>query len=140
MNDNPDCHLEIGFNEELAHLIYAATDMIVVPSNYEPCGLTQMIGLKYGAVPIVRGVGGLVNSIFDRDYDNNKPSEERNGYVFYQTDHHALESAMDRGIGLWFFYPKEFKQLVEQGIAYDYSWNHPGTQYTRVCFKTTTTS
>jgi starch synthase len=43
---NPDVHLELGFNEELSHLIYAGADMIVVPSNYEPCGLTQMIGLK----------------------------------------------------------------------------------------------
>ncbi|MCL1466849.1 glycogen synthase GlgA [Argonema galeatum] len=129
LNDNADCHMEIGFNEELAHLIYAGADMIIVPSNYEPCGLTQMIGLKYGTVPIVRGVGGLVNTVFDRDYDQNKPPEERNGYVFYQTDYQAMESAIDRAIGLWYKYPKEFRKLVLQGMEYDYSWNHPGTQY-----------
>ncbi|MCT7951302.1 glycogen synthase GlgA [Ancylothrix sp. C2] len=129
LNDNPDCHLEIGFNEELSHLIYAGADMIVVPSNYEPCGLTQMIGLKYGTVPIVRGVGGLVNTVFDRDYDKTKPTKERNGYVFYQTDDQALESAMDRAIGLYQVYPKEFQKLRQQGMEYDYSWNHPGTDY-----------
>ena len=59
LNDNADCHLELGFNEELSHLIYAGADIIVVPSNYEPCGLTQMISFKYGTVPVVRGVGGL---------------------------------------------------------------------------------
>ena len=129
LNSNPDCHLELGFNEELSHLIYAGADMIVVPSNYEPCGLTQMIGLKYGTVPIVRGVGGLVNTVFDRDYDPEKRPEERNGYVFYQTDNQALESAMDRAISLWSRYPKDFEKLVEQGMEYDYSWNHPGSQY-----------
>ncbi len=132
LNDHPDCHLELGFNEELSHLIYAGADMIIVPSNYEPCGLTQMIGLKYGTVPIVRGVGGLVNTVFDRDYDQSKPPEKRNGYVFYDTDYHALESAMDRAIGLWYYNLEEFQELVIQGMEYDYSWNHPGAQYLEI--------
>ncbi|NJK30113.1 MAG: glycogen synthase GlgA [Acaryochloris sp. RU_4_1] len=129
LNSNPDCHLELGFNEELAHLIYAGANLIVVPSNYEPCGLTQVIGLQYGTVPIVRGVGGLVNTVFDRDYDPEKPPEKRNGYVFYQTDNQALESAMNRAIDLWYNHPKEFQNLIMQGMAYDYSWNHPAQQY-----------
>lgn len=129
LNSNPDCHIELGFNEELSHLIYAGADMIVVPSNYEPCGLTQMIGLKYGTVPIVRGVGGLVNTVFDWDYDQDKPQEERNGFVFYQTDNSAIESAIDRAIDLWYKSPKLFRQLMIQGMECDYSWNHPGAQY-----------
>ncbi|GAB4538688.1 MAG: glycogen synthase GlgA [Pleurocapsa sp.] len=132
LNDNPDVHLEIGFNEELAHLIYAGADMMVVPSNFEPCGLTQLIALKYGTVPIVRGVGGLLSTVFDRDHDLDHAPEKRNGYVFYQTDNHALESAMERAIGLYYEYPKEFEQLVQQGMEYDYSWNHPGTQYLNI--------
>ena len=132
LNNNPDVHLELSFNEELAHLIYAGADMMVVPSDYEPCGLTQLISLKYGTVPIVRGVGGLVSTVFDRDYDANKSPEKRNGYVFYQTDPHALESAMERAIGLWYEYPKEFEQLIQQGMEYDYSWNYPGTEYLSV--------
>lgn len=126
---NPDCHLELGFDEELSHLIYAGADMIIVPSNYEPCGLTQMIGLRYGTVPIVRGVGGLVNTVFDRDYDQSKPVEERNGYVFYQSDYPALESAMDRAIGLWYDYPEEFTKLMKQGMQCDFSWNNPAQDY-----------
>lgn len=129
LNDNPDCHLELGFNEELAHLIYAGADMMVVPSNYEPCGLTQMLGLRYGAVPVVRGVGGLVNTVFDRDHDQYHTPEERNGYVFHQTDNHALESALDRAIGLWHQYPDEFEKLAIQGMNCDNSWNLPGEQY-----------
>lgn len=132
LNNNPDVHLELGFNEELSHLIYAAADIIVVPSNFEPCGLTQMIGLKYGAVPVVRGVGGLVNTVFDRDYDQTHPPEERNGYVFYQMDNQALESAMDRAIGLWYHYPEEFDKLRLQGMEYDYSWNNPGQDYVNI--------
>lgn len=132
LNDNPDVHLELGFNEELSHLIYAGADMIVVPSNYEPCGLTQMIGLKYGTVPIVRGVGGLVNTVFDRDYDQEHLPEQRNGYVFYQSDNYALESAMNRAIALWYDQPDEFTKLVTQGMAYDYSWNYPGKEYLEI--------
>ncbi len=132
LNDNPDCHLELGFNEELSHLIYAGSDMILVPSNYEPCGLTQMIGLKYGTVPIVRGVGGLVNTVFDRDYDQNKAPEKRNGYVFYETDQYALESAMERAIDLWYNSPKEFSQLAIQGMEYDYSWKDPAENYVNI--------
>ncbi|MBW4612583.1 MAG: glycogen synthase GlgA [Desmonostoc vinosum HA7617-LM4] len=132
LNSNPDVHLELGFNEELSHLIYAGADMIIVPSNYEPCGLTQMIGLKYGTVPIVRGVGGLVNTVFDRDYDQNVPPENRNGYVFYDTDNYALESAMDRAIALWIQYPQEFQKLAIGGMQYDYSWNDPGDKYLEI--------
>ncbi|MEX0268395.1 glycogen synthase GlgA [Leptolyngbyaceae cyanobacterium UHCC 1019] len=132
LNDNPNVHLELGFNEELSHLIYAGADLIVVPSNFEPCGLTQMIGFKYGTVPIVRGVGGLVNTVFDRDYDQTHLPEERNGYVFYQTDDSALESAMDRAIGLWEKYPDEFQELAVQGMNYDYSWNHPAKDYLEI--------
>jgi starch synthase len=132
LNDNPDCHLELGFNEELSHLIYAGADIIIVPSNYEPCGLTQMIGMKYGTVPVVRGVGGLVSTVFDRDYDITTEPENRNGYVFYQTDYHALESALDRALNLWHDSPDEFRKLAIQGMEYDYSWNHPGESYMEI--------
>ncbi|MFL0604496.1 glycogen synthase GlgA [Cylindrospermopsis raciborskii] len=132
LNSNPDVHLELGFNEELSHLIYAGSDMIVVPSNYEPCGLTQMIGLKYGTVPIVRGVGGLVNTVFDRDHEKTLPPERRNGYVFYSQDEQGLESAMGRAIDLWKDQPKEFEKLAIQGMQYDYSWNLPGEKYLEI--------
>ncbi|TAG47238.1 MAG: glycosyltransferase, partial [Oscillatoriales cyanobacterium] len=100
LNDNPDCHLELGFNEELSHLIYAGADMIVVPSNYEPCGLTQM--------------------------------EERNGYVFHQTDYCALESALDRAIGLWYDYHDDFEKLMIQGMNCDNSWKYPAKDYVEI--------
>jgi len=131
LNDSPDCHLEIGFHEELAHLIYAGSDLVVMPSLYEPCGLTQMIALKYGTVPIVRAVGGLVDTVFDRDYSD-RPYHERNGYVFQHAEPQDLEGAMRRAIGLWYSYPEEFQQMVINGMKYDYSWNHPGQHYLNI--------
>jgi len=131
LNENPDCHLEIGYDEELSHLIYAGSDMVVLPSLFEPCGLTQMIALRYGTVPIVRAVGGLVDTVFDRDHSG-RPPEERNGYVFHHADFPGLESAMYRAIGLWHEYPEEFRKLVVNGMGYDYSWNRPGQDYLNI--------
>jgi starch synthase len=131
LNDNPDVHLELDFSEELAHLIYAGADLIVMPSLFEPCGLTQMIALKYGTVPIVRATGGLVDTVFDRDYSD-RPYEERNGYVFHQVDQPALESAMTRAVGLWYAYPSEFRQLMLNGMRQDHSWAGPGQDYLNI--------
>jgi len=80
LNDNPDCPLEIGYREELAHLIYAGADLMVVPSMFEPCGLAPMNAMRYGTIPVVRAVGGTANTVFDRDYSA-RPPHERNGYV-----------------------------------------------------------
>jgi starch synthase len=131
LNDNSNCHLELGYNEELAHLIFAGADMIIVPSLFEPCGLTQMMALKYGTVPIVRAIGGLVDTVFDRDYSS-RAWEDRNGYVFHQPDNLALESAMQRAFGLWYHYPQEFRQLMINGMRYDYSWNRPAQDYLNI--------
>ncbi|MEM8808465.1 MAG: starch synthase, partial [Cyanobacteria bacterium P01_G01_bin.38] len=91
-----------------------------------------IISLKYGTVPVVRGVGGLLNTVFDWDYDESHLPEERNGFVFYQQDSEALESALGRALNLWYKQPERFHQLAKQGMAYDYSWNHPGDQYVGV--------
>jgi starch synthase len=131
LNDNPDCHLEIGFDEDLSHLIYAGSDMVVLPSLFEPCGLTQMIALKYGTVPIVRATGGLKDTVFDADYAD-RPYQERNGYVFNDFNFEGLESAMRRAIGMWYSYPQYFKELMMNGMRYDYSWNYPGQHYLNV--------
>ncbi len=131
LNDHPDCHLEIGYDEELAHLIYAGADMLLIPSIYEPCGLTQMISLKYGTVPIVRETGGLADTVFDANYSD-KPYEERNGYVFSDVTPLALESAINRAIGLWYKYPRYFRQLRANGMNQDHSWNHSGQDYINI--------
>ena len=131
LNDNPDCHLELAFSPELAHLIYAAADLAVVPSMFEPCGLAQLIALKYGTVPVVRHIGGLVDTVHDRDHSD-RPWELRNGFVFHQVDESALESALHRAIRLWYDQPEQFRQLMRQGMAQDYSWASPGGAYLEI--------
>ena len=131
VNEHPDCHLEIGYDEDLAHLVYAGSDLILVPSEYEPCGLTQMIGLKYGTVPVVRATGGLADTVCDADYSS-KPYPERNGYVFHDYHYPGLESALRRAIGLWYHYPRFFRELMANGMRYDYSWNNPGYHYLNI--------
>lgn len=130
-NDHPDCHLEIGYNEELAHLVYAGADILLVPSAYEPCGLTQIIGLKYGTVPVVRNTGGLADTVFDANYAP-KPYDQRNGYVFNDFNWQGLESALDRAIGMWHQYPEYLRQLMINGMRCDYSWNKPGQNYLNI--------
>jgi starch synthase len=130
-NDNPDCHLELGFNEDLSHLIYAGSDMIIVPSLFEPCGLTQLIGLRYGTVPVVRATGGLMDTVFDANFSN-RPNEERNGYVFNDFNAQGIESALERAIGMWNNYPQNFRELMVNGMRADNSWNHPGQHYINV--------
>jgi starch synthase len=131
LNDNPDCHLELGFDEGLAHLIYAGADLVVVPSLFEPCGLPQMIALRYGTVPVVRGVGGLRDTVFDRDWSD-VPEYERNGFVFDHADFPGIESALDRAFALWRDDREAFRQLACTGMRYDYSWNEPGQHYLNV--------
>src|SRR6185437_12815593 len=131
LNDNPDCHLELRFDAELSHLIYAGADLLVVPSRYEPCGLVQMIALRYGTVPVVRAVGGLADTVFDRDYSH-RPPHERNGFVFEHSDRWGVESALHRAIGLWYSHPAEFRELMANGMRNDHSWGRPGQDYVNI--------
>ena len=131
LNDHPVCHIEVGFDEELAHLIHAGSDTIIIPSMFEPCGLTQMIALKYGTIPVVRATGGLADTVFDAD-NSDKPYHERNGYVFNEFNYSGIESALQRAIGLWYLYPQFFRELICNGMKYDYSWNHPAQHYLNV--------
>jgi starch synthase len=102
-----------------------------MPSLFEPCGLAQLIALKYGTVPVVRAIGGLCDTVFDRDYSS-RPWHERNGYVFHQPDAPAVESALRRAIGLWHDYPDQFREMMTNGMRADHSWSEPGQHYLNV--------
>ncbi len=130
-NDNPDCHLELLYHGALAHLVYAGADLLVMPSLFEPCGLAQLIALKYGTVPVTRAIGGLCDTVFDRDHSD-RPWHLRNGYVFHQPDAQAVESALRRAIGLWHGYPGEFRELMLNGMRCDHSWERAGQDYLNV--------
>jgi starch synthase len=131
LNDSPDCHLEIGFDEDLAHLIYAGADMMLVPSRFEPCGLTQLIAMRYGTIPVVRSIGGLADTVFDKDHSH-RALHERNGYVFQDYDQAGLESALGRASACYFNHPEHFRELMKNAMRYDYSWNIPGQDYLNI--------
>jgi starch synthase len=131
LNDNPDCHLELRFDAELAHLVYAGADILLVPSLFEPCGLVQMIALRYGTIPVVRAVGGLADTVFDRDHSL-RPPRERNGFVFEHADDQGVESALSRVLDLWFSHPGKFRSLMLNGMRCDYSWNRPAQHYINI--------
>src|SRR5256885_1554125 len=105
--------------------------MLVVPSLFEPCGLVPLMGMRYGAVPVVRATGGMCDTVFDRDHAPHD-FHRRNGYTFHQTDNQAIDSALQRAIGLWFDYPDEFRALMANAMRTDYSWAGPGHHYTNI--------
>jgi starch synthase len=129
LNDNPNCHLEIGYDDALAHLIYAGADMIVVPSLFEPCGLTQLISMKYGTVPIVRKTGGLSDTVFDA---NSKEGKRQNGFMFNDFTYAGIEEALVRATGLWYKNPEAFKAIMINAMQCDYSWNYPSESYIKL--------
>lgn len=129
--DHPNISITLHHQEELAHMIYAGSDMFIVPSLFEPCGLTQMIALKYGAVPIVRRTGGLADTIFDVDFSG-KPFEQTNGYTFDLPDVKEMDSALDRAILCWFEEPEKWRHLMLNGMKIDFSWNHPSDLYLKI--------
>lgn len=132
--DHPHITLILHHQEELAHLIYAGSDMFIVPSLFEPCGLTQMIALKYGAIPIVRKTGGLADTIIDVD-TSDKPFDSTNGYTFNDPTPEGLDSAMDRAIQCWFENPDKWRRLMVNGMKIDFSWNNASNQYLEIYTK-----
>ncbi len=129
--NHPNVYISLHYQEEFAHLIFAGSDMIIVPSIFEPCGLTQMIGFRYGAIPIVRHTGGLVDTVFDVDYSG-KTFEETNGYTFQNPDFLSLNSTMDRAITTWFQEPAKWRKLMINSMNMDYSWNRSSDEYLKI--------
>lgn len=114
-------------NEAFAHKAYAAADMFVVPSIIEPCGLTQLIALKYGTIPIVRKTGGLADTIIDLDSTSGIP----NGFMFESADVNALVQTTHRALKA-FHNLQRWEELMVQGMVQDHSWTKPGNAYCAV--------
>ncbi|HVN43963.1 MAG TPA: glycogen synthase [Steroidobacteraceae bacterium] len=115
---------ERGYDDELAHWIEGGSDMFLMPSRYEPCGLNQMYSLRYGTVPIVRHTGGLADSVEHFD-----PSSGRGtGIVFRDFDAPALTWALNRALDLY-AQPAAWARMVRNGMQCDFSWQHQGALY-----------
>lgn len=117
--------VHIGFDEELAHHIEAASDMFLMPSKYEPCGLNQMYSLKYGTVPIVRNTGGLSDTIIYY----RKP--KGNGFLFDKYDPNDLMKAIKSALVL-FKDKNKWNKLVREGMSLDFSWKVSAQKYMKL--------
>ena len=113
-----------GYSDELAHWIEAASDLFLMPSLYEPCGLNQMYSLRYGTIPIVRRTGGLADSVqlFD------PTTLTGTGIVFDRFDSTAMNWALESALDLY-SKPKLWQRLVQNAMAQDFSWQRQGIQY-----------
>jgi len=120
----------IGFDEGLAHMIEAGADIFLMPSRFEPGGLNQMYSLRYGTPPIVRKTGGLADTVIDYApalVAAGKP-DTANGFVFRDPTAEALLAAIRRAVAAW-REPKLWRQLQRNGMAQDWSWAEPASQY-----------
>jgi starch synthase len=115
-------------DEPLAHLIYAAADMLIIPSLFEPCGLTQLIALRYGTVPVARMTGGLVDTVFDID-TSTVPLQQRNGFTFDFPDTKGMDWALLRAIDCYNKDQLKWQALMLNGMWQDFSWKHTAPAY-----------
>ncbi|MEJ2614236.1 MAG: glycogen synthase GlgA [Ignavibacteriaceae bacterium] len=121
----------IGFNNELSHLIEAGSDIFLMPSLYEPCGLNQMYSLRYGTVPIVRKTGGLADTVLDWDELKTLGKESGTGFTFAKYDGKELLSAFRRAIKT-FKNKDTWRKIQVNGMQRDYSWEHSAKEYLKL--------
>jgi starch synthase len=118
----------IGFDEALAHLIQAGADAILVPSRFEPCGLTQLCALRYGAVPIVSRVGGLEDTVVDVD---DATSGQATGFKFSPVTSETFSAALSSAHALY-ANKTAWRALQRNGMSVDVSWRNRASQYAEI--------
>jgi len=111
-----------SFNDPLAHRIYAGSDIFLMPSRYEPCGISQLIALRYGTAPVVRKTGGLADTVTDA------AKRGGTGFVFEEYTATAFWEAIQRALALYGL-PEQWKKLVRRGMLTDVSWDTSARQY-----------
>lgn len=122
--------VQFAFSDALAHQIEAASDMFLMPSQYEPCGLNQLYSLRYGSVPVVRETGGLADTIID--LERGTAEAPANGFSFDQWDPSHLNRALQRALHVYYQAPDTWAQLVETGMRQDWSWNASAAKYVQL--------
>jgi starch synthase len=122
--------IKLGFDAPLAQRIYAGSDMFLMPSKYEPCGLGQLISFKYGTIPIARKTGGLADTVHDFDEKSGKGE----GFVFEEYSSTAFLEAVKRAIEAY-KNKSAWKKLQEKIMEYDYSWDASAKKYISLYMK-----
>ena len=113
------------FDENLSHRIYSGSDAFFMPSRFEPCGLSQMMAMRYGTLPIVRETGGLRDSVMPY----NKYTGEGTGFSFANFNAHELLGALDEALTLWYNDKKSWDHLVSNAMNADFSWKASAKKY-----------
>lgn len=118
----------ITYSDELAHKIYAASDMFLMPSLFEPCGLGQLIALRYGSLPIVRETGGLADTVIPF----NEFTNEGNGFSFRNYNAHEMLYIIKYAISIYKNKKRAFNKIVERAMDCDFSWRNSAKEYERL--------
>lgn len=119
--------VQLGYDEHHAHRIIAGSDVILVPSRFEPCGLTQLYGLSYGTLPLVRKVGGLADTVVDSSLEN-LADGTASGFVFEHFDVAGFNAAVRRAFALY-TRKAEWKRVQKYAMQQDFGWEYAATQY-----------
>ena len=117
----------LGYDEALSHLIIAGSDAILVPSRFEPCGLTQLYALRYGALPVVRRTGGLADTIVDANTVT-LADGSATGFAFEAETPDGLLEATQRATELYED-PTGWQRVMRQAMTRDFSWNAAAREY-----------
>jgi starch synthase len=121
----------LGFNEGLAHAIEAGSDLFLMPSRYEPCGLNQMYSLKYGTLPIVRTTGGLADTVVNATLEN-LADGRATGFSFNDYTASALYETVKWALTLYRDRPADFRQVIRTAMAQDWSWDRSAEAYMKL--------
>lgn len=123
--------INIRYDNKLAHMVEAGSDMFLMPSRYEPCGLNQMYSLKYGTVPLVRATGGLADTITDCT-EATLNDGTANGFSFTEYSAGELVEMVKRAVEIYTDKPEVWKKLVSTGMAQDFSWDRSAREYVKL--------
>ncbi|WP_419880654.1 glycogen synthase GlgA [Peribacillus sp. B-H-3] len=113
------------FDETMARKIYAGSDIFLMPSQFEPCGIGQLLAMRYGTLPLVRETGGLKDTVIPF----NEFTEEGNGFSFANFNAHDMLYTIERAVWFYRFQPERWKKLAERAMGLDFSWNASSQQY-----------
>jgi len=120
--------LRIAYDDPLAHKIEAGSDLYLMPSHYEPCGMNQIYSLKYGTVPVVRATGGLDDTVEQFDPRALKGT----GFKFHEYSGEAMLETLRSAVALYRSDKRAWQTLMRNGMAQDYSWTNSAREYTKV--------
>ena len=115
----------IDFDINLAQLIYAGCDLFLMPSAFEPCGLSQMNSMRYGTLPIVHEVGGLADTVIPYNHETG----EGTGFSFYDFDAQTMLDTIDHALTIYYDFPEQWEGLIVQAMEENNSWEHAAQAY-----------